>query len=311
MDPEIWQASIAAALVAGTPVLLAASGELLAEKVGLFNIGIEGVMLMGALGGFIVMSETGDAGLGLLGAAAAGAGFVLLFAIVTVIFNANQLISGFGLWLLGVGVSTQLGRPYTAQRAVDTIDRWEIPLLADIPFLGEALFQHLWLVYVAFLLPFLIAFVLQRTRHGLNLRAIGEDPASADAVGISVAGWRFFYVLLSGVLVGIGGGFLTLGSVQAWTRLMTSGLGWIGLMVVIFSGWRPLFLILGAYLFGALRTIDFLAQSFGWDVPPEFLSMLPYIGTIAVLLLLAWLYRARPGVSAPPAALGTAFFRGS
>ena len=242
MELELWQAALLQTIVIGSPILLAACGELLGQRVGVFNIGIEGVMLMGAVGGFMLMAEAGNVVVGLIGAAAFGAGFVFLFGLATVVLRANQVVAGFGLWLLGLGLSSQIGRPYTGKRAEHPIEHWEIPGLHEIPWVGDILFEHLWLAYVAFLIPFFIALVMFRTRHGLNIRSVGEDPASADAAGVSVIAWRLAYVVFGGALIGLSGAFFSLGTAQNWTPFMTSGLGWIGLAVVIFAGWRPLLL---------------------------------------------------------------------
>ena len=311
MELDLWQETLIHAIVLGTPLLFVASGELLGQKVGVFNIGIEGVMLMGAIAGFIGMHESQNIVIGVLSAAFCGALFSSFFAAATVIFRANQVVAGFAIWLLGLGLSSQIGREYTAIRASNPITRWEIPLLHDIPIFGPVLFEHLWAVYMAFISPFIIWFLLQKTRHGLNIRAIGEDPSAADTTGVAVTAWRFFYVSLDGGLVGMGGAFLSLGTSQTFTQFMTSGLGGIGLAIVMFACWQPLRLILGAYLFGGLRALDFAAQSANWDIPSEFLAMLPFIGTLLVLLVSAWRFRNRPGASAAPAALGIAFFRGS
>jgi len=310
MELELWQETLLQAIVLGTPLLFVASGELLGQKVGVFNIGIEGVMLMGAAAGFIGMHESSNIVIGILSAAVCGALFSSLFALATVIFRTNQVVSGFALWLLGLGLSSQIGRGYTAIRASSPIERWEVPVLRDIPIFGPILFEHLWAVYLAFLTPFILWFILQRTRHGLDIRAIGEDPVAADTTGVAVVTWRFLYVSLGGALVGLGGAFLSLGTSQTFTQFMTSGLGWIGLAIVMFAGWQPLRLILGAYLFGGLRALDFAAQSANWNIPSEFLAMLPFLGTLLVLLVGAWRFRNRPGASAAPAALGIAFFRG-
>jgi len=310
MEINLWQETLLQAIVLGTPLLFVASGELLGQKVGVFNIGIEGVMLIGAVAGFIGMHESSNIAIGVICAALGGALFSSLFALATVIFRANQVVAGFALWLLGIGLSSQIGRSYTAIRASSPIERWEIPLLHDIPIFGPILFEHLWAVYLAFLSPFVIWFILQRTRHGLNIRAIGEDPAAADTTGVAVTTWKFLYVSLGGGLVGLGGAFLSLGTSRTFTPFMTSGLGWIGLAIVMFAGWQPLRLILGAYLFGGLRALDFAAQSSNWNIPSEFLAMLPFLGTLLVLLVSAWRFKNRPGAGAAPAALGIAFFRG-
>ena len=240
-----------------------------------------------------------------------GAGLAVVFGIAVVVFRADMLISGLALVFIGIGLSGELGGGYIGVPAAETIPKWNIPLLSDIPYVGKALFRHLSLVYVAFLMPFGTALLLNRTRHGLDLRAIGEDPAAADAVGIGVGRWRLTYVAVGGALAGLGGAFLTLGTAQNWTFQITGGQGFIALAVVIFSGWRPISLIFGAYLFGGLGTLGHVGQALGWGVPSELLSALPYLGTLVVLILLAWLRAGQAGWQAWPSAFGQAFDRGA
>jgi simple sugar transport system permease protein len=304
-------ASIATAIMAATPVLIAATGELLAEIVGIYNIGIEGAMLIGALGAFIGVQQTDTLILGILAGMVAGALASLVFALAVVVFKADVVVGGLALVFLGFGLTGLAGEDYVQEPAAATLPQWDIPLLSDIPFWGEAFFQQLSISYFAFLFPVGVMFLLYRTQHGLNMRSIGEDPAAADATGLSVNGWRIFYVSVGGAFAGLGGAVLTLGIVATWLPNITSGQGWIALAIVIFASWRPLPLIAGALLFGGLGTFGNVAQAQGWSVSPEFFSALPYIGTLLMVYLLALLRTRRGGGHPWPASLGLPFFRGS
>jgi general nucleoside transport system permease protein len=311
MRDGLISASIATAILAATPVLIAATGELLAEVVGVYNIGIEGAMLCGALGAFIGAQQTDAVILGILAGMLAGALASLIFAVAVVIFKADIVVGGLALVFLGFGLTGIAGKDYVQQAASVTIPHWDIPGLSDIPFFGEAFFQQLSLSYVAFLLPVGVWYLLYRTKHGLNMRAIGEDPGAADATGLSVNGWRIFYIAVAGGFAGLGGAVLTLGIVGTWLPNVTSGQGWIALAVVIFASWRPLPLIAGALLFGGLGTFGNVAQAEGWSISPEFFSALPYVGTLLTVYVLAARRTAR-GRGAPwPASLGLPFFRGT
>jgi simple sugar transport system permease protein len=306
---DLFFLSVATALSGGTAVLIAATGELLVEKVGIYNIGIEGAMVLGALAAFVGVVETGQLTVGLLAGIAAGAATSLVFGLAVAVLRADMIVAGLAITFIGLGVSSQLGQDYARLRAPATLPDWDIPVLSKIPHIGEALFQHNVLVYVAFLLPFGVYFLLNHSSHGLGIRAIGENPAAADALGIGVTRWRVFYVAVGGAFAGLGGAFLTLGTIDTWLPGITNGQGWIALAIVIFAGWRPLSLIVGAYLFGALGTLGNVAQALGWSVPSEFFSALPYIGTLGVLTLLAWARVKRPGWAAWPAALGQLYAR--
>jgi ABC-type uncharacterized transport system permease subunit len=311
MRDGLVSASIATAILAATPVLIAATGELLGEAVGVYNIGIEGALLIGALGAFVGVQQTDTLVLGLLAGIAAGALASLIFALAVVVFKADMVVGGLALVFLGFGITGLAGEDYVQDPAKATIPDWNIPLLSDIPFWGEAFFEQLSISYFAFLFPVAALFLLYRTQHGLNMRSIGEDPAAADATGLSVVGWRVFYVSVAGAFAGLGGAVLSLGIVGTWLPNISSGQGWIALAVVIFASWRPLPLIAGALLFGGLGTFGFVAQAQGWSVAPEFFTALPFIGTLAMVYLLAYL-RTRRGGGAPwPAALGRPFFRGT
>jgi simple sugar transport system permease protein len=304
-------ASIATAILAATPVLIAATGELFAEIVGVYNIGIEGAMLIGALGAFIGAQESGNVIVGMLAGMGAGALASLVFALAVVVFKADMVVGGLALVFLGFGVTGIAGEDYIQQPAEATIPHWDIPLLSDIPFWGEAFFEQLSISYLAFLFPVGAMFVLYRTRHGLNMRSIGQDPGAADATGLSVNGWRVFYVSVGGAFAGLGGAVLSLGIVATWLPNITAGQGWIALAIVIFASWRPLPLIAGALLFGGLGTFGNVAQVQGWSVTPEFFTALPYIGTLAMVYLLASLRAQRGGGTPWPASLGLPFFRGT
>ncbi len=311
MSSSLIVSSIALALAGGTAVLLAATGELLVERVGVVNIGIEGMMAVGALSGFIVAKDTRSVLLGLAAGILGGVASSVIFAVAVVLFRADMIMVGFALWFIGIGLTDQLGSSYVLTPAAATIPTWNLPLLGDIPYLGRALFHERALAYVAFLLPFAVHMVLSYTRHGLNMRAIGESPATADAMGIRVTLWRFVYVLVGGGMAGLGGAFLTLGTIQTWLQNVTVGQGWIALAIVIFARWRPLSVITGAYLFGALQTLGYLAQALGWPIASEVFTALPYAGTFAVIVVIAWLRVRRPGWSSWPAALGQHFVRGA
>ncbi|HEY2597098.1 MAG TPA: ABC transporter permease [Candidatus Dormibacteraeota bacterium] len=306
---QLIAVSIAAALVSGTPILWAAVGELFAEKVGVFNVGIEGVMLMGAVSAFVVAFNTDNALLGLVAGFVVGVLFIALFAFVTCILGADQLVCGIALVLIGIGASNQIGQPYVTQISQATIAAWHVPFLSEIPFVGRAVFQEPWLVYLSWIVVAGAHFLFKYTRHGMNLRAIGEDPDSAEAAGIPVVRWRILYVLFSGGLIGLGGAFITLGDVGQWNDLVTGGAGWIALAVVIVSNWRPLPIVAIAYLFGAMRILGSVGQSLGWPIPSDVLSALPFLATLLFLVVQVWRYRRTPGFNAGPAALGQVFAR--
>ena len=310
MSDGIISASIATAILTATPVLIAATGELLSEIVGVYNIGIEGVMLGGALGAFVVprkpVRDPRAAG-----GIAAGALMSFVFAVAVVVFKADMVVGGLALFFLGLGSSGVAGKDYVQIPAEATIPDWNIPGLSDIPFFGEALFQQLSITYIALLFPVAAMFLLYRTRHGLNMRSIGEDPGAADVAGLSVNGWRLFYVSVGGGFAGLGGAVLTLGIVGTWLPNVTAGEGWIALAVVIFASWRPLPLIAGALLFGGLGTFGNVAQAYGWSIPSEFFSALPYVGTFLVVCVIAAVRASRGGGHPWPSSLGLPFFRGS
>ncbi|MFL5732091.1 MAG: ABC transporter permease [Chloroflexia bacterium] len=298
---------LAAAIAAGTAILFACLGEVLCERAGVLNLGVEGMMLLGALGGFAAAQWTGNAWVGALAAMLVGGLLSLVHAFFTITLQANQIVSGLALTLFGGGLSSFLGQPLVGQPAAAKFDKLPIPVLADIPIIGPILFHQDALTYLSFLLvPLLWAFIY-RTRPGLNLSAVGESPATADAMGINVAGLRYLYVVLGGMLAGLGGAAISLASNPGWTENITAGRGWIAIALVIFATWNPARAALGAYLFGGVEALQFRLQSEGTNVSPFFLNMLPYLFTIAVLVL-ATRETVRRRVGAP-AALGLPYVR--
>jgi simple sugar transport system permease protein len=300
-------AVLAAAIPAGTAILFACLGELLSERSGVLNLGVEGMMLMGALGGVAVTIWTGSAWVGLLGAILAGAAMASLHAVVTVGLRANQVVSGLALTLLGTGLSAFLGRNLVGKPLPDKFGDISIPILGDIPKIGEILFQQSALVYLSFVVAPIMWWFVFRTQAGLHLRSIGENPAAADAMGVPVNWLRFLYVIVGGGFAGLGGAVISLSTNPGWTEGMTAGRGWIAVALVIFAGWNPLWAVGGAYLFGGVQAGQFQLQTVGVGISSFFLNMLPYLFTIIVLVIASGdLARKRIGA---PAALGRPFIR--
>ena len=309
MNDTLLVDSIASAISSSTAVLIAATGELLVEKTGVYNIALEGVMLVGALTGFLVDLWTGSWMVGLLAAGAAGALYALLYGVITILFRTDLIVVGVALILIAQGVTNTLGTSHVGQTTRSVIPLWNVPGLSNIPFIGPAIFRQSVVTYIAILLPLGAIFLYSRTRHGLNMRSIGENPETADTSGIPVIGWRLFYTALGGLFAGVGGAVITLGIVKDWVSDVTAGEGWIAFAVVFFSGWQPTWVIVGAYFFGALSVLGDVGQALGWPIPSEFFTVLPYLGTVVVMILRAWMQRRRGAVSWP-AALGLPFYRG-
>ena len=302
---------LASGIRSGTAILFATIGEIFAERAGVLNLGIEGMMLMGAMSAFGVAHGTGNPWIGLLAAAVVGALLSLLFAFVVITLRADQVVSGLALTFLGTGLSAVLGAPLVEVQIAPRLPNWAIPGLAQIPVLGPILFDHNVIVYLGFLLIPLTWFYIYRTRPGLELRALGEYPAAADVLGVAVYRQRYAYVLLGGTLAGIGGGALSLAITPLWVEGMTAGQGWIAVGLVIFAGWNPLRAAAGAYLFGAIRRLPLDLQNvaffLGNPTYGYFLNMLPYLFTILVLVIGArGALRRRLGA---PAALGVPYVR--
>lgn len=275
-----------ATLGAGTPLVFASLGELITEKSGVLNLGVEGMMLMGAVCGFAVAAESDSMWLGVFVAMLAGSGMAALFGILTLTFQANQVASGLALTIFGIGTSAYIGLDYTSV-TLPGIDPVHIPLLSGIPVIGRLLFSLDPLIYLSFVLFGAISWFLYRSKGGLIVRAVGESPESAVSLGHHVIAIRYAAVLFGGAMSGLGGAYLALVYTPLWVEEMTAGRGWIALALVVFSTWRPLRVLLGAYLFGGITIIQFHVQGFGVDIPSQLLSTLPYLATILVLVLIS------------------------
>jgi simple sugar transport system permease protein len=300
------------ALPASTSVALAASGEMVNERAGSLNLGQEGILSLGAVAAFIVGTNTRNPFLALAVGALVGALAGVVFAAASVVIRANQVLTGLALAVGGVGLANQLGNGRQGALLISRFGPVEIPVLSDIPVVGQALFNQDPVVYFAFyILPVVLWFLLFRTRHGLNMRAVGENPAAADAAGVNVTGIRFTYAVVAAALSGAGGAHLVLGYTQNWTPGVVSGAGWVSLAVVIFAAWRPFLVVLGALLFGAMTSLGFVAQARNWNVPSYVLAMLPYLVTLVLILVSAGLagFGRRVRASAAPAALAIPYFR--
>jgi ABC-type uncharacterized transport system permease subunit len=307
MESALIPLLLAAAVRAGTPILLAALGELLAERAGILNLGVEGMMLVGALIGFIVSQQSGNPWAGRLAAGLAGALLSAIHACLTISLYANQVVSGLALTIFGTGISGLLGRALVGVPGIGFAPA-PIPLLADVPWLGKVFFNHDPLVYLAYTLVPAVWVLLYWTRPGLKVRAVGENPASAEAMGVSVVIVRYMCVLAGGLAAGFGGAYLSLAYTQMWIDNMSAGRGWMAMAMVTFGGWDPVRVALGAYLFGGVQALQFRLQAIGVATPTYLLMMAPYGFTILALML-ASRGKARRRL-ATPTALGTPYIRG-
>jgi len=291
---------IASLMVAATPILLAAIGELVVEKSGVLNLGVEGMMIIGAVSGFAIAVETGSPWLGFLASAAAGAVFSLLFVLLTQVAQANQVASGLALTLSGLGLSALLGQSYVGIRPPQ-MGKLDIPLLSDLPVVGPILFGHDPILYLGIALTAGVWALLKYSRAGLVLRAVGENHDAAHALGYKVVRIRILAIMFGGACAGLGGAYISLIRVPQWTEGMTAGVGWIALALVVFASWKPWRALLGGYLFGGVTVVQLNLQAAGVAIPVEYLAMSPYVITIVVLVILS------ADKSSAPAALGRNF----
>lgn len=304
IDPILLLASL---MVASTPILLAALGELVVERAGVLNLGVEGMMIFGAVIGFAAAYGSGSPTLGFVAAAIGGAAMALLFGVLTQVLLSNQVATGLALTLFGLGLSSLIGQPYAGLSAPKTA-ALHLPLLSDIPVLGPILFQHHPMVYISLLLVLGVWAVLRHTRTGLILRAVGENHEAAHALGYRVIAIRLAAIAFGGALAGLGGAYLSLVRVPQWTEGMTAGAGWIALAIVVFASWRPVWVLVGAYLFGGVSVLQLNLQAAGAKIPVEYLTMSPYLITILVLVLISARGKAR---NATPGSLTKPFHAAS
>ena len=289
---------------AATPLLIAAMGELVVERSGVLNLGVEGMMIMGAVTGFGVALMTGSAWLGAGAAILVGALFSLLFAFLTLTLVTNQVATGLALTLLGLGLSGMIGEAFIGLPGVK-MGTLYIPWLTDLPYVGRLVFGQDPIFYISILLTAGVAWFLFYTKAGLTLRAVGDNHASAHALGIKVTAIRYLAVMFGGACAGLAGAFLALVYVPQWVEGMSAGRGWIALALVVFASWRPWRVLAGAYLFGAVSIGQLHAQALGWPIPSQLLSALPYLATIVVLVLIS--RNRRLTMVNTPASLGRPF----
>jgi simple sugar transport system permease protein len=306
MDTSLIASVVAATLVAGTPLIIAAIGELVTERAGVLNLGAEGMMAVGAVAGFAAAHGGANpwlaAGIGMV----AGAAMALLFGYLALTMQANQVASGLALAIFGVGLAAFFGKPFESA-PLPAVPPLRLPGLADLPLIGPALFNQQALVYVSWLLVAATVWFLDRSRAGLVLRAVGESPSAAHAVGYPVILIRYAAVAFGGAMAGLGGAFLSVFYTPLWSEGMVAGRGWIALALVVFATWRPLRVMLGAYLFGGVLVSQLFVQGAGLriEIPAQLLSALPYLATIGVLVLIS----RNPATIRlnSPASLGRAF----
>ncbi|WFU89042.1 ABC transporter permease [Rhizobium sp. CC1099] len=300
----IFEAILLTVITAATPLVIAAFGELVTERAGVLNLGVEGMMIMGAVGAFAAAQATGSPYIGLLAGIATGGVFSLLFGFLTLTLVTNQVATGLALTILGLGASGMLGESYVGIPGIK-VPQVYIPYLSDIPFIGPVLFHQDLVFYLSIALVIGINWFLFKSRRGLKLRAIGDNHSSAHALGIDVIRTRYLAVMFGGACAGLAGAQLSLVYTPQWVENMAAGRGWIALALVVFASWRPWRVLAGGYLFGAVSIGQLHAQTFGIGIPSQFLSMLPYAATIVVLIIIS--HNRRTTLINTPASLGKAF----
>lgn len=312
MNDSVLVLSIASAIVAGTPILLAALGEIVTERSGVMNLGVEGMMLLGGVIGFWAGVHTGSLTLALIVGGLAGAALAMVHAVLAISLRVNQTVSGLSLVIVGSGLSAFVGssgdKPLLETQSGVDVDPLFPAAVQDLPAVGPIVFGHDPVVYAAIALVAATSFVMYRTSAGLSLRAIGEDPAAADAAGLSVNGVRYLATAVGGFGAGVGGAYLALAVLGTWQSGLTAGAGWIAVALVILAGWRPWLALVGAYAFGALRGLGFTLQIAEVSIPSDFLSMIPFVAAYLVVIFVS-ISPQRARRVAAPAALGTAYAR--
>jgi ABC-type uncharacterized transport system permease subunit len=304
---DILVLALLTVITAATPLLFAALGEMITEKSGVLNLGVEGMMLMGAIGGFIVVTQTDSIALAIAASAVAGAALGGIFAVLVLVFQARQVPAGLALTIFGVGLSALFGQSMIGV-AYSGLPKIAIPGLVSIPVLGDLLFNHDIMVYLSVVMLLAVGYFMKHTRAGLILRAVGDSHDAAHALGYRVNLIRGMAILFGGAMAGLGGAYVSMAYSPLWVEGMTAGRGWIALALVVFASWRPGRILLGAYLFGGITILQLHAQAIGINVPSQIMSMLPYLATILVLVLISR-DRMRIKLNAP-ASLGKPFHPG-
>ena len=298
---------IIAVILSSIPIMLAATGELVVERSGVLNLGVEGMMLMGAVIASITVITTGSLFLAVIFGALSGLLTSIVFGFFALVLATNQVATGLALTIFGTGLSGLIGAEYVG-KAIQRLEALNIPILSNIPYLGPILFSHNILVYFSFIIVLIVGWVLLKTKSGLVLRAVGNNHDSAHALGYSVVFIRFCSVMFGGLMAGLGGAFLPLVLTPHWAEGMTAGKGWIALALVVFASWRPLRIPIGALLFSGITVMQLVGQARGWAMPSQFLSMLPYLATIAVLVIIS--RNKEFSIINAPASLGKLFIAG-
>ena len=296
-----------AVILSSIPIMLAATGELVVERSGVLNLGVEGMMLMGAVIASITVITTGSLFLAVIFGALSGLLTSIVFGFFALVLATNQVATGLALTIFGTGLSGLIGAEYVG-KAIQRLEALNIPILSNIPYLGPILFSHNILVYFSFIIVFIVGWFLLKTKSGLVLRAVGNNHDSAHALGYSVVFIRFCSVMFGGLMAGLGGAFLPLVLTPHWAEGMTAGKGWIALALVVFASWRPLRIPIGALLFSGITVMQLVGQARGWAMPSQFLSMLPYLATIAVLVIIS--RNKEFSIINAPASLGKLFIAG-
>ena len=286
MDIDLITNILYATLRCGTPLLLVALGEMVCEKSGVLNLGQEGMMLMGAVAGFITVYHFDSLAFGFFAAAIVGMLMSLIFGFIALTLNANQVATGLALTIFGIGLSAFVGAEYSGL-AVDGMGNHPIPLLSEIPVIGKIFFSQDIIVYFSFAMSAAIYLFFKKGRMGLTVRAVGENPDAANAIGLSVIKVRFLCLMFGGAMAGIAGAYLSTAYTPLWTEGMTAGRGWIAIALVVFASWRAERIILGAYLFGFASIFHLAAQGLGFSIDSNLLGTLPYVATIVVLVMMS------------------------
>ncbi len=308
MDIELINNVLQAAVRTGTPLLFVALGETVCERSGVLNLGQEGMLLVGAVVGFIAGFSSGSIAVGFLCAILAGIVMSMLFALMSLGLNANQYATGLALTIFGTGLSAFIGAGFVG-KPIQGLEPIAIPLLSEIPIIGRALFRQDVCVYLSFAMTGLLFWFFRSSRAGLIVKAVGENPQSANAIGLPVLRTRYLAVAFGGAMTGLAGGYLSLAYTPLWAENMSAGRGWIALALVVFASWRVERVMLGAYLFGLASILHLVAQGLGFSFPPNLLAMLPYLATIIVLVLLS----SNPARNKlyTPMSLGQPFYKSS